>query len=118
MLSAQLHPTVVAEYLEKEMRLGRMLGPFEPRQLTIPLQINRFGVIPKGRNTGKWRLITNLSYPPGHSVNDGIDPTLCSLTYTTVEEITQLITQFQPGALLAKIDIDSAYRPVLYCMCT
>lgn len=66
-------------------------------------------MIPKGRNTGKWRLITILSYPPGYSVNDGIDPTLCSLTYTTVEEITQLITQFHPGALLAKIDIDSAY---------
>lgn len=110
MLSAQLHPIVVTQYLEKEKRLGRMLGPFDLQQLTVPLHINRFGVIPKGCNTGKWQLITNLSYPPGHSVNDGIDPSLCSLTYTTVEEVTQLITQFHSGALLAKIDIDSAYR--------
>lgn len=87
-----------------------MLGPFDLQQLTVPLHINWFRVIPKGCNTGKRRLITNLSYPPGHRVNDGIDPSLCSLTYTTVEEVTQLITQFHSGALLAKIDIDSAYR--------
>ena len=31
------------------------------------IQSNRIGVIPKGQ-TGKWRLITDLSYPPGHTV--------------------------------------------------
>ncbi len=31
------------------------------------------GVIPKGHNTGKWRLIMDLSYPPEQSVNDSID---------------------------------------------
>lgn len=110
MPSALQHPAVITEYLEKERRLGRMLGPYEAAQVTVPLHINRFGVIPKGRNTGKWRLITDLSHPPGHSVNDGIDPDLCSLSYTTVDEIAELITQFSAGALLAKIDIESAYR--------
>ena len=62
--------------------LGRVIGPFQREELaTVPeLHINRFGVIPNGHNTGKWRLITDLSYPPEASVNDGVDPSLCSAT--------------------------------------
>lgn len=74
------------------------------------LHINRFGVIPKGHNTGKWRLITDLSHPQDFSVNDGIDPALCSLTYTSVDEIAETAAHLGPCALLAKVDIESAYR--------
>lgn len=47
--------------------MGRMLGPFRLEELTVlpEYQVNRVGVIPKDHNTGKWRLITDLSYPPG-----------------------------------------------------
>ena len=110
MRSAHDHPTVVSEYLAKETALGRMLGPFDMSTCLCPLQINRFGVIPKDHDQGKWRLITDLSFPPGHSVNDGIDPTLCSLSYSTVDEVAGLVARLGPGALLAKIDIESAYR--------
>jgi hypothetical protein len=92
-----------------------MLGPFtkEVAARALPrCHINRFGVIPKGHNTGKWRLITDLSYPPGRSVNDGIDGDLCSLTYTSVEQVADVAASFAPGALMAKIDIESAYRLV------
>ena len=67
MHSALEHPEVVRAYLDRELSLGRMLGPF-PKVATLslaPCYINRFGVIPKGHNTGKWRLITDLSYPLG-----------------------------------------------------
>ena len=59
---------------------ARCLAPFRCR-----LHINRFGVIPKGHITGKWRLITDLSFPPSFSVNDGIDPELSYLVYSSVE---------------------------------
>ena len=72
MESAWQHPEVIQEYIDKEISKGRMLGPFTP-DLCPYLHINRFGVIPKGQNTGKWRLITDLSYPEGQSVNDGIE---------------------------------------------
>ena len=72
--------------------------------------MSRFGVIPKGHGTGKWRLITDLSYPSGSSVNDGIDPNLCSLHYTSVEDVATVAAQLGRGALLAKVDIESAYR--------
>ena len=110
MQSALLHPGVISEYLQKELTLGRMLGPFGNREALPHLHINRFGVIPKGHNTGKWRLITDLSYPHGHSVNDGIEPSLCSLSYTTIDEVASHVSRLGTGALLAKVDIESAYR--------
>ena len=78
MKSAYSHPDIAPEYLHKELSLGRMLGPFSNTQALPPLHVDRFGVIPKGHNTGRWRLITDLSFPHGCSVNDGIDPDLCS----------------------------------------
>ena len=112
MLSALQHPEVVRDYLAKECTRQHKLGPFQPSVVAdCPrLHINRFGVIPKGHNTGKWRLITDLSYPPGASVNDGIAPDLCSLVYTSVEQVATVAEKFGPGALLAKIDVESAYR--------
>lgn len=110
MTSARLHPAVISDYIAKECSLGRMLGPF-PLSFSPPeLQVNRFGVIPKGHQTGKWRLITDLSFPPGRSVNDGIEPELCSLTYTTVDQVADIITSLGEGTLMAKVDIESAYR--------
>ena len=86
-----------------------MLGPFRSSSELPPLHINRFGVIPRGHNTGKWRLITYLSYPHNFSVNDGIDQSLYSLTYTTVDDIAETAAHLGPGTLLAKVDIESAY---------
>ena len=48
--------------------------------------------------------------PPGCSVNDGIDPALCSLTYSSVEQVAEVAASYPPGAMLAKIDVESAYR--------
>ena len=87
MLSTLQHLEVAQSYLAKECALGRMLGP-SPLSLTAtlpPLHINHFGVIPKGHITSKWRLITDISFPPSFSVNDGIDPELCYLVYSSVE---------------------------------
>ncbi len=112
MKSAYDHPSIVTAYLQKECSLGRMLGPFTHMETLPPLHINRIGVIPKGLNTGKWRLITDLSFPYDRSVNDGIDPLLCSLAYTTVDEVANLAAQLGTGALLAKVDIEAAYRLV------
>ena len=88
-----------------------MLGPFPP-SWKRHLHINRFGLIPKGHNTGKYRLITDLSHPRGSSVNDGIDPALTSLTYITVDSVMQVVQQLGKESLLAKMDIESAYRLV------
>ena len=109
MLSALQHPEIIDEYLEKEVQLGNILGPFSPATAPVA-HINRFGVIPKKHQPGKWRLITDLSYPEGASVNDSIDPLLCSLKYITVEQVARKAICLGKGSLIAKIDIKSAYR--------
>ena len=69
-------------------------------------------VIPKGHNSVKWRLITHLPYPPGHSVNDGINRSLYSLQYTTIEVVASEAASLGPSALITKADIESAYHLV------
>ena len=107
--SAMEHPDVVQEYLKNEIREKRVIGPFDKG--TIPLaQINRFGVIPKSHQPHKWRLIVDLSYPRGNSVNDGVPKDLCSMVYVTIDDAISKILELGPEALLAKIDIKSAFR--------
>ena len=111
MSSAMENPQVIEDYLSKEVLAGNILGPYSLSALP-DIHINRFGVIPKKYQPGKWRLITDLSYPEGSSVNDAIDTSLCSLTYTSVDEVAVTATALGQGAQLAKIDIKSAYRLV------
>ena len=80
--------------------------------LLCPSTLNRFGVIPKGHQKDKWWLILDLSYPTGHSVNDGIELELCSLSYTSVDHAAGLIIAQGGGTLQAKLDLKSAYRMV------
>ena len=112
MKSALQNPAVVDRYLATEVGLGRILGPLEPSSLPLVV-INKFGVIPKSHQPGRWRLIVDLSHPNGWSVNDGIQPELCSLSYTSVDEALRLILPLGPGTQLAKFDIESAYRLVM-----
>ena len=102
---------VVSDYLEAEMSRGAVLGPFAPDAMP-GVQINQFGVIPKPHQPGKWRLIVDLSHPEGKSVNDGISSDLCTLQYTRVDDVVRQLLQLGPGALMAKLDIKSAYRIV------
>ena len=76
------------------------------------VQISRFGVIQKPHQSGKWRLITDLSSPEGASVNDGIDPKLCSVTYPSIDGAVVIVLRLGKGTLLAKYDLESAYRMV------
>ena len=104
------HPEVVRDYIAKECSLWRLLGPFDPQALP-GVHTSRFGVIPKG-NSGNWRLILDLSAPEGFSVNDGIEPGLCSLSYVSVDDAAKEILRMGRGTRLAKVDIKSAYRIV------
>ena len=90
--------------------MGRILGPFPPVSLS-DIQVSPLGVVPK-KGWNKWRLILDLSSPEGHSVNDGIPSELCSLLYISVDDAARAVVRTGRGALLAKVDIKSAYRIV------
>lgn len=73
MKSALTNSEPELEFLSKESQALRIIGPLDPVQFPH-IHISRFGVIPKGSQQGKWRLILDLSLPEHHSLNDGIDP--------------------------------------------
>ena len=110
--SAEAHPQVVTDYIAKEVSLGRFLGPFSITDAPPLTHLSKFAVIPKGHTPGKWRLITDLSLPKGQSVNDAIAPPICSLHYVTVDEIATVAAGLGHGALIAKLDVEAAYRIV------
>ena len=109
MHSAFEHQEVVQSYLDNELVCGNVAGPFQPESLN-GVFINRFGVIPKNNKPGKWRLIVDLSHPDGCSVNDGISSADSSMIYSSIDDAARLILASGKGALLAKIDIASAFR--------
>ncbi|KAM4023529.1 uncharacterized protein ACNLHF_028199 [Anomaloglossus baeobatrachus] len=108
LLSAYQHSAVVAEKLGKEVALGRMAGPFQAPPFP-DLVVSPLGVVPK-KEPGKFRLIHHLSYPRGRSVNDGIPAELCSVVYTSFDEAIRWVKKCGKGALMAKTDIESAFR--------
>lgn len=105
------NPVVVHSHVSDEMKAGRLKGSFALTQATA-VHISPIGIVPKTQ-PGKWRLIVDLSYPQGGSVNDGIDPSVCSLKYASVDEAGEVIRRWVPGTHLAKLDLKAAKDPSL-----
>ena len=110
MSSAAHHAPVIEDYLKAELEANRILGPFQPSNMPCPIHISPIGIIPKRHQHNKWRLIVDISSPNGASINDGINPSFTSLSYIHIQDVIKQIMDLGPGALLAKIDIKSAYR--------
>ena len=111
MPSALLQPSIIDSYLQNELHKGRIAGPF-PIPPLPNLHTSRFGVISEKHQPGKWRLILYLSSPAGASVNDGIPKDVSSVQYMSLDDIIDGIMTYGRGTLMAKFDIESAYRIV------
>ena len=107
--SALAHPEVVDAELKKEVDSGRVLGPF-PHCPLHNFRTSGLGVVLK--KNGKWRMILHLSAPEGHSINDYISKDEFSLHYSTIDDAVALLGKFQRGALMAKLDLQAAFRMV------
>ena len=105
--SANIQPEIIDNYLQVELKNGTMFGPYENEPFKT-CQINRFGVIPK--SDGKFRMITDLSFPFGESVNDGISKANSTVSYIGLTKAIETILSIGEGCLLAKFDIQRAYR--------
>lgn len=57
---------------------------------------------PQPHQPAKWRLIVDLSFPHGTSVNEAIP---YHMQYASVLEAAALVCQLGQGALLARIDL-------------
>lgn len=106
--STALNPELILCQIEKEVKAGRVAGPFSQRPLPN-LIISPIGLVPK-KTPGEFRMIHHLSHPPGESVNDFIDPALCTVQYTSFDEAVHLVQDLGRQCKLFKSDIKSAYR--------
>ena len=111
MPAARENPEPVDSFLAKEIAEHRVAGPFVAEVLPH-LHISQLGVVPKKHQANKWRLILHLSAPRQHSVNDGINPSHCSIKYGNVDQAAAIMARLGKGTQMAKIDIAHAYRNV------
>ncbi len=106
--SAYEQAALIDDYLAEELKFGCVAGPFDSPPIQ-DLTVNRFGIIPKS-TPGKFRLITDLSFPHGNSVNDLIPDSEATVSYAGIPQAVNLLVELGPGAFLAKFDIQRAYR--------
>ena len=92
----------------KELSLSRIAGPFKLPPFP-DLVISPLGMVPK-KETGKFRLIHDLSFPHCLSVNSFISDESASVQYESLDKIVHLVQSFGPNCLMAKCDIEEAFR--------
>ena len=101
----------VQESLLYDVNRGRKAGPFP-----VP-PLRNFVGSPMGaflkKRSSKIRVIHDLSWPPGSSINSHIDDQLCSLHYSSVDDAVKHVLQNGRGTLMSKLDIKDAYKHVV-----
>ena len=108
--SVNQRPAVVDADIQWESQAGRLLGPL-PYSLLPLCQVSLIGLVPKSQ-PGQWRLIMDLSFPNGHSINDGNAQDMTSIQYARLEDAVQMVRVLGRGTLLAKVDLKSTSRVV------
>lgn len=61
---------------------------------------------------GKFRIIHDQSFPDGNLVNKHILRDKAIVQYKSVENVIQLIKEFEKGPLMAKLDNEDSYRNI------
>ena len=102
---------VVSDQVRAEVQAARLLGPL-PSPVVDYVHVSPIGLVPKGHNTGRWRMIVDLSSPGPNSVNHGIPEDRCSLHYASMDDALRLMRNLGPGCQLLKMDLKDAYRVV------
>ena len=83
--TAKLDPQLIRDQLNKEIALGRMLGPFKDPPFPV-LMCSPVRLVPK-KDTDEMHMIMHLSYPYGQSINDFIDLEKASTSYQTFDDV-------------------------------
>jgi hypothetical protein len=88
--------------------MGRIAGPFDSPPIK-DLIVSPLGLVPK-KEPGQFRVIHNLSYPKGNSVNSHIDPYFTTVQYETLDHCVDIIQSIGKNCLVAKADLKDAFR--------
>ena len=121
---AREYAAFINNYLKKESDAYRLVGPFKANPFSVPLVTSPMNTVPKASEDER-RVIVDLSWPSGSSVNDGISKEkyldeVIKLRYASVEEVCEMVRNVGVGAVIYKRDLKQAYRqipvdPADYC---
>ena len=106
--SASQYPIPLRDNIVSELIAKRIAGPFSEPPLPF-FRTSPIGVIPK-KDSSKFRTITDLSSPEALSVNAFIPPSESSVQFNHFDEAVKIVAKLGTGALLAKLDVKSAFR--------
>ena len=109
-------PIFINKYMKREREAKRIMGPFGENPLSVPLVVSPMNTVPKD-SVDERRVIVDLSWPSGSSVNDGISKDvylgeLIDLHYASVAQVCQMVLQVGLGAHIYKRDLRHAYRQI------
>ena len=110
--SALQRPEGVDKYFNVEVEKQAMVGPIEE----IPFKkLHVSPLMGRDKPDGGVRVIEDLSWPLGQSVNSCVDADVYdgipfTLKYPTVDDVVQQIRTLGPRTLLFKIDLERTFR--------
>ena len=101
---AQDFPEAINQYLEIEQANNTLLGPFNHNPFLDRTASSPLNSVPKW-NSDEHRVILNMSFPMGTSVNDGIDKdkylgVAVELACLTVDAFASTVKMVGPKALM------------------
>ena len=107
-------PSAVKEYISSDISLGRVAGTFADPPFHDGFVVSPLNTVAK-RDSNERRVIVDLSWPCGSSVNDGIPSgyflgELLELNYPIIDAIVSAIASLSRGCILYKRDLRKAYR--------
>lgn len=111
---ATSNPTDIDEYFQTEIAAGASIGPF----LGVPHK-NRIAIAPLNtrdkRNSSQKRVILDLSFPKGHSVNDLIPKHTylgqpINLTYPNIDILAKRVFHLGRDCLIYRVDEKRSFR--------
>jgi len=113
---AREFPDQVQKYIDAQVALGRIVGPFVSNPYSVPIAVSPLNSLPK-KGTIDRRVITDLSFPDNLSVNSGIDKDSylgieIKTKYPTVDHIVTLVLKKGKGCKLFKRDMRKAFRQI------
>ncbi len=106
----------VQEYIDRELSCGALLGPFETSPFSAQACFSPLSTRPK-RDSTERRVLHNLSWPLGNSINSGIDKNRfldqeIEWSLPSVDNLVAMILTHGRGSLSWRIDIKRFYRQI------
>ena len=109
-------PDAINHYLATKHSNDTLLCPFFTNPFHDRTAYSPLNLMPK-HDLEERRVILDMSFPPGYSVNDGIDKDWylgvhIDLTYPTINSFATIVKAMGPGPLMYKMDLCRAYHQI------